>query len=151
MVALYLFHLSYPLFDFRLTGVCRLSSCIRARLQKTCSLRHPHSENPRKASSDTSWGNRNHSAPSAQRLSGCTRRPQVWRQRRMQDVVCQLVGIGMVQGYAMYSEGLDSTLLPLQIGEKFHMNSIIHHVWGMLPPDIHDLYHCRLVLPAVHR
>ena len=29
---------------FRLAGICGLSSTIRARLQETCSLRHPHSE-----------------------------------------------------------------------------------------------------------
>ena len=39
----------------------------------------------------------NHSAPPAQRLSGTrARQPQAGCRRRMQDVVCQLVGIGMV-------------------------------------------------------
>ena len=35
--------------------------------------------------------------------------------------------------------------------ERFTVNTMIHHVWGLLPSDIHVLYHCHLDLPAVHR
>ena len=82
--------------SFRLAGICGLSSTIRARLQETCSLCHPHSKHSGKTCSCACWRHRNHSVPPAQRLSGRTRRPPAGCRRRMRDVVCQLVGIGMV-------------------------------------------------------
>ena len=81
---------------FRLAGICGLSSTIRARLQETCSLCHPHSKHSGKTCGCACWRHRNHSVPPAKRLSGRTRRPPAGSRRRMRDVVCQLVGIGMV-------------------------------------------------------
>ena len=58
---------------FRLAGICGLSSTIRARLQETCSLCHPHSKHSGKTCGCACWRHRNHSVPPKQRLSGRTR------------------------------------------------------------------------------
>ncbi len=93
---------------FRLAGICGLSSCVRAWLQEACSLLHPHSKYFGKTCSCTCWRHQNHSVPPVQRLSGCTRWPQAGCRWRMLDVVCQLVGIGMV----LWSSGtLDQWIL----------------------------------------
>ncbi len=69
----------------------------------------------------------------------------------MQDVVYQLVGIGMVPRYVMNGKRAVGTVrhdvLP---GERFHVNTIIYQVQGLLPSDIFGLYPCALDLPAVH-
>jgi len=88
--------LLYSLFHYSLVGVGWFSGCVRARLEETCSLCHPHRKYPGKTSCCACWSHWNHSSPPAKRLSGSTRRPQAGCRRRMQDVVCQLVGIGMV-------------------------------------------------------
>ena len=138
---------------FRLAGICGLSSTIRARLQETCSLCHPHSKHSGKTCGCACWRHRNHSVPPAKRLSGRTRRPPAGSRRRMRDVVCQLVGIGMVPWYVMNGRGVDCATVRHEVwhGERFHVSTIIHHVWSLLPSDIHVQYHCHLDLPAVHR
>ncbi len=61
----------------------------------------------------------------------------------MQDVVCQLVGIGMVPQYVMNGKGAVGTVRHVVLpGEMLHVNTIIHHVQGLLPSDIHSLYPC---------
>jgi hypothetical protein len=72
----------------------------------------------------------------------------------MPDVVCQLVGIGMVPQYVMNGKRAVGTVrhdvtdvLP---GERFHVNTIIYKVQGLLPSYIFGLYPCALDLPAVH-
>ena len=66
-------------------------------------------------------------------------------------MVCQLVGIGMVPRYVMNGKRAVGTVrhdvLP---GERFHVNTIIYQVQGLLPSDIFGLYPCALDLPAVH-
>ena len=81
---------------FRLAGICGLSSTIRALLQETCSLCHPHAKHSGKTCGCACWRHRNHSVPPEKRLSGRTRRPPARSRRRIRDVVCQLVGIRMV-------------------------------------------------------
>ena len=56
---------------------------------------------------DSDW---NHSAPPAQLLSGSARRPPGGFRGRMQDVVCQLVGIGMVPQYVRKANGFQGTV-----------------------------------------
>ena len=91
----------------------------------------------------------NYSVPPAQLLSGGTRRPQAGCLQWMQDVVCQLVGICMVQQYVMNGKRAVGTVrhdvLP---GERFHVNTIIYQVQGLLPSDIFGP--CALDRPAVH-
>ena len=48
---------------FRLAGICGLSSTIRALLQVTCSLCHPHSKHSGKTCGCACWRHRNHSVP----------------------------------------------------------------------------------------
>ncbi len=68
----------------------------------------------------------------------------------MQDVVCQLVGIGMVPRYVMNGKGAVGTVRHVVLpGERFHVNMLIYHIWGLLPSNIYGLYHYHLDLPAV--
>ena len=60
---------SFDCVCFRLTGICGLSSSIRARLQETCSLCHHHSKYSGKTCRCTCWRHRSHSVPPEQRLS----------------------------------------------------------------------------------
>ncbi len=34
----------------------------------------------------------------------------------------------------------------VRYGERFHVNTKIHHFWGLLPSDINFLYYCHLDL-----
>ena len=95
----------------RMVGICWISGGIRAWLQETCPVRHSHSEYPGQTSCGTCRWYWNYSAPHAQHLSGRSRRPQAGRRRWMPDVVCQLVGIGMVPWYVMKRGGQFERLL----------------------------------------
>ena len=54
--------------------------------------------------------------------------------------------------YVMDGKGIAGTVRhEVQHGERIHVNKIIYHVRGLLPSDIHILFHCHLDLPAVHR
>ena len=66
----------------------------------------------------------------------------------MQDVVRQLVGVGMVAGHVTNLKG--SQRAPTH-GERVHVTSMHRHVWAMLLSALDVLYRFRWVLPAVHR
>jgi hypothetical protein len=55
--------------QYRMIGIGGLSSYVRAWLQETCSLCHPHSKYPAKASCGFSLWHWDHTAPSAQHQS----------------------------------------------------------------------------------
>ncbi len=85
---------------FRIARICWFSDFVRARLQETGYVRHTYSEYPGKTASCTRRRHGVNSTPPAQPLSWRARRPQAGCWRWMPDVVCQLVGIGMVPWYA---------------------------------------------------
>ena len=60
-----------------------------------------------------------------ERLSGRTQRPPAGCRRRMRDVVCQLVGIGMVSWYVMNGRGVDCATVQHEVwhGERFHVST----------------------------
>ena len=66
----------------------------------------------------------------------------------MQDVVRQLVGVGMVPGHVMNLKGLRRAK---PRGERFHVNTLHRHVWAVLSSALAVLQRFHLVLPAVHR
>ena len=65
----------------------------------------------------------------------------------MQDVVRQLVGIGLVAGHVMNLQGSQRAATH---GEMFHATSMHTHVRAMLTSALHVLYRFRSILPAVH-
>ncbi len=86
------------------------------------SLRHPHRTYPSETSGSACQWHWDHSVPHAHLLSGRTRRPQAGCRRRMQDVVCQLGGIGMVPRYVMNGKGAVGTVRHVVLlGERFHL------------------------------
>ena len=98
----YTYYTTYtPFFNCRMVGIGWLSYRVRAWLQETRSLCHPHSKYSRKTSCSPRRRHRDHSVPPAQRVWWCTRRPQAGLRRRLQNVVRQLVGFGMVQVYVI--------------------------------------------------
>ncbi len=100
----------YSLKHFRLAGICRFPCPKRARLQDTNSLRHSYWKYPGKTACCSSRRHRNHSPPPAHSLSGSARRPPAGFRRRMQDVACQLMVIGMVPRYVMKAKGVEDTV-----------------------------------------
>ena len=86
---------------FRMARICWFSDFVRARLQETGSVRHTYSEYPGKTASCTRRRHGDNSTTPEQPLSWRARRPQAGCWRWMPDVVCQLVGIGMVPWYVM--------------------------------------------------
>ena len=86
---------------FRLVDFHWFLNCIWARPQESSSVRHSNSEYSSEIASGTGRLHRDHSTPPAQSLSRGTRRLQARFGRWMPDVVCQLVGIGMVPWYVM--------------------------------------------------
>ncbi len=59
----------------------------------------------------------------------------------MPDVVCQLVGTGMILGYVINGEGgsaRDATQRKVPC-ERAHTVTHNHHVWGMLPSALYAL------------
>ncbi len=83
---------------------------IWARLQETNSLGHSYWNYPGKTAGSSRRRQRNRSPPPAQSLSGSARRLPAGFLGRMQDVICQLVGIGMVQRYVMKANSVESTV-----------------------------------------
>jgi hypothetical protein len=81
---------------FRMARICWFSDFVRARLQETGSVRHTDSEYPGKTASCTRRRHGDNSTPPAQPLSWRTRRQQAGCWRWMPEVVCHLMGIGMV-------------------------------------------------------
>jgi hypothetical protein len=97
-----------------MAGVCWFPGPgpIRDRLQESNSLRHlPKRRNyPWKTAGGSCRWYLNHAAQPAQSLFKCARRPPGGFWGRMQDVVCQLVGIGMVPRYVMKANGVQDTV-----------------------------------------
>ncbi len=58
---------------------------------------------------------RNNSAPPAQSFRGSARRPPGGIWGRMQDVVCQLVGIGLVPRYVMKAIGVEGAMVYVEL------------------------------------
>ena len=123
--------------SFRLVGVCWISCGIRAWLQETYPVCRSHSEYPGKTFIGTCRGHRDYSAPHAQYLSWRSRRPQAGRRRWMPNVVRQLVGIGMVPWHVINLTGLHRAMPQ---GERFHVITMRHHVWAMLPSALAVLW-----------
>ncbi len=86
---------------------------------------------------DSAPWHRNHPAPHAHLLSRRSLLPQAGCRRWMQDVVCELVGIAMVLWYVMNIKGF---WCAKQHGNRFHVNSMQHHVWSMLPSTLQVLW-----------
>ncbi len=84
---------------------------------ETGSARHTNSEYPWKTACSTSRRYGDNSIPPAQPLSLGAMRQQAGFWRWMPDVVCQLVGIGMVPWYVM-KLAVGVSVVPH--GEKFH-------------------------------
>jgi hypothetical protein len=95
---------------FRLVVIWRFPCPIRARLQETNSLRHSYRKYPGKTAGNSSRRHRNHSPSPAQFLSGSARRSPAEFRGRMQDVVCQLVGIGMVPRSVLKANSVEGTV-----------------------------------------
>ncbi len=103
------------------------------------SLRHSNWKYPGKAACHgcSSRRHRNHSPPPAHSLSGSARRPPAGFWRRMQDVVCQLMGIGMAPRYVRKAKGIEGTA---RHGDRhgevyinyFNWNEIIENNWNNL-------------------
>jgi hypothetical protein len=123
--------LLYLLKHFRLAGICRFLGPVQARPQETYSLCHSHLNYPGKTAGRSCRWHRNHSAPPAQSFRGSARWPPggVWG--RMQDVVCQLVGIGLVPRYVMKAIGLEGTMgcMELQLYHLWLLYSLFQFVW----------------------
>ncbi len=141
---------------FRMAEICGLSHCIRAQLQETCSLWHPYSnfkvflENlqlhlleipePFHTTCATSF----QAHPATAGLVPAT------------DAGCGLStqASGHWDGPVLNGRGVEGAVplcdISVQHGERFHVNTIIHHVLGLLLSDIYVLYHCHLDLSAVH-
>ncbi len=98
---------------------------IRARLQETNSLRRPRWKYPGKTASSSCWCHLNHSAQHTQSFPGRARRSLGEFRGRVQDVVCQLVGFGLVPRYVMEADGFEGTL---QNGVQ-HIHCIISIMW----------------------
>ena len=127
--------------------ICQFPCPIRARLQETNYLRHSYWKYPGKTAGSSSRRHWNHFPPPAQSLSRSARRPPVGFQGRMQDVVCQLVGIGMVPWHVINLTGFQRAKPQ---GETFHVNTTHRHIWAMLSSALYLLYRFRSILPAVH-
>ena len=93
--------------NFRLAGICRFPNTIRARLQETSSLRHPHWEYPGETAISSCLWHRNHSTQPAQSFWRSARRLQGGFRGRMQDVVCRFVGFWLVPRYVMNANGTE--------------------------------------------
>jgi hypothetical protein len=89
----------YSLLHFRLAGICRFMGPIQARLQETNSLCRPRWKYPEKTASSSCWWHLNHLEQHTQSFSGRARRLPGGFRGRMQDVICQLVGFGLVLLY----------------------------------------------------
>ncbi len=84
-------------------------------------------------SSCTSWLHRNDSAPPAQLVSSRIWRPQAGCWRWMQDVVCQLVGNGVVPWHVMNEKGSSASvrhLTPLWCAGLSQL--LLWHLWLLL-------------------
>ncbi len=120
-------YMLYSLMLFRLAGICRFPSPIRAQLQETNSLRYPCWKYPGKTASSSCRWHWNHSAQHAQSFSRRARRSRGGFRGRKQDVLCQLVGFGLVPRYVMKAVGVEGTL---QDGVR-HIHCIISIMWIM--------------------
>ncbi len=92
---------------FRLAGICRFPSPLRARLQETYSL-HPRWKHPGETACNSCRWHRNHSAQHVQPFSWRARRPPGGFRGRMEDVVCQFVGFRLVPQYVMKADGVEA-------------------------------------------
>ena len=118
--AYYCNYCNYCLWLFcRMVGVCWIPGAIRAWLQETYPVCRSHSEYPGQTSSRTCRGHWHYSAPHAQHLFGRSRRPQAGRGRWMQDVVRQLVGIGMVTWHVINLTGLQRKMPCMEKGSMW--------------------------------
>ena len=131
------FWIKFWLLSCRMVGVCWISSGIRAWLQETCLVRHSHSEYSGQTSCGTCRWHWNCSAPHVKHFFGRSRRPQAGRRRWMPNVVRQLVGIGMVPWHVINLTGLHRAMPQ---GERFHVITMRHYVWAMLPSALAVLW-----------
>ena len=115
----------------RLAWFCWFPGPIRARLQETNSLRHPNRQYLGKTARSSCRWHRNNSAPPAQSFRGSARRPPGGVRGRMQDVVCQLVGIGLVPRYVMKAIGVEGTMgcLELLLYQLWLLYQLYQFVW----------------------
>ncbi len=81
---------------FRMARIGWFSDFVQAGLQETESVRHTDTEYPEETASCTRLRHGADSTLPAQLLSWRARRSQAGCRQWMPDVVCQLVGIGMV-------------------------------------------------------
>ena len=88
----------------------KIKDFIRAWPQKARTVCHPCREYRGKTSSCARRWHRNDSAPPEQLVSRRTWRPQAGCWRWMQDVVCQLVGNGVVPWHVMNGKGSSASV-----------------------------------------
>ncbi len=117
--ACYVYYIFYTFYAFQVTrvgsfnldGICLVSGPVQAWLQETNSLCHPHWKYHGKTACHFCWWHWNHSAPPGQPLSQTAWWPAALCQWQMQDVVCQVMGIGMVLQYVIKTNGVEGTVL----------------------------------------
>ncbi len=127
----YAYYINYCwLISCRMVGVCWIACGIGAWLQKTYPVRPSHSEYPGQTSFGACRWHRYYPTQHAQRLFGCSRRPEAGRSRWMPDVIRHLVGIGMVPWPVLKLTGLQP-IGAMPQGEKVHVNTTHRHVWGV--------------------
>jgi hypothetical protein len=127
---------------FRLAGIYRFPGPLLAWLQETNSLRHSRWQYPGKTTCSSCRWHLNHSAQHAQSFSGRAQRPPGGFQGRLQDVVCQFVGFGLVPQYIMKADGVEATwrhIATRSATYMFYYNNYVHYIAYFNLNDLIDI------------